>query len=83
MSIRWSNRYWRVVAMPALVDAVVHLPMAMGARPYVKELWELEAGVSEHRHHRLRAQKLKLRMEKPSKIKSKTSLHHHHLTWWT
>jgi hypothetical protein len=53
---------------------VVHLPMAVDARPYVEELWELEAGVPEHRHHHSRAQKLKLRMETPSIIRSNTSL---------
>jgi hypothetical protein len=73
--------------MTPLVDAVLHLPVVVGARLHVEELWELEAGVPEHRHHRPRAQKLKLRMEKPSKIRSKTrlsetSLHHPHLTWW-
>jgi hypothetical protein len=57
-----------------LLDAVVHLPVAMYARLYVEELWELEAEVPEHRHCRLRAQKLKLSMVKPSKIRSKTSL---------
>jgi hypothetical protein len=63
-----------VVVMAPLVDAVVHLPVAMDVHPYVEELWELRAGVLEHRHCRPRAQKLKLRMEKPSKIRSKTSL---------
>jgi hypothetical protein len=61
--------------------------MAVGAHPYVEELWELEVGVPKHRRRRPRAQKMKLRMEKPSKTKSKTSLsrtslHHPHLTWW-
>jgi hypothetical protein len=60
-----------VVAMTPLVDVVVHLPMAVDARPYVGELWELDAGVPEQCHHRQRAQKLKLRMEKPRKIRSK------------
>jgi hypothetical protein len=60
--------------MTPLVDAVMHLPVAIDSRTYVEELWELEAGVSEHRHHCSRAQKLKLSMEKPSKIRSKTSL---------
>jgi hypothetical protein len=69
------------------MNAVVHLPMVVDARPYVEELWELEAGVPKHRHHRPRAQKLKLRMEKLSKIRSKTSLsqtspRHPNLTWW-
>jgi hypothetical protein len=74
-----------VVVVTPLVDAVVHLPVAVDARPYVEELWELEAGVPEHRHRRSRAQKLKLRMEKMSKIRSKTSLSLtslRHLTWW-
>jgi hypothetical protein len=53
----------------------------------MEELWELEAGVPEHRHRRPRAQKLKLRMEKSNKIRSKTSLsrtslRHPHPTWW-
>jgi hypothetical protein len=75
-----------VVVMP-LVGAVMHLPMTVDTRPYVEELLELEAGVPEHSHRRPRAQKLKLRMEKPSKIRrktnlSQTSLRHPHLTWW-
>jgi hypothetical protein len=61
--------------------------MAVDARPCVEELWELEAGVLEHRHLRPRALRLKLSMEEPSKNRSKTSLsrtslHHPHLTWW-
>jgi hypothetical protein len=79
-----------VVAVPPLVDAVVHLPVAVDACPYMEELWELEAGVPEHRHHRLRALKLKPRMEKLSKSWIKTSLswssrhrHRHRPTWWT
>jgi hypothetical protein len=76
-----------VVAMMLLMDAVVHLPLPVDSRPYVEELWELEVGVPEHCHHRPRAQKLKLKMEKPSKIRSKTSLswtslRHPHQTWW-
>jgi hypothetical protein len=76
-----------VVAVTPLLDAVVHLPVAVDARPYMEELWELEAGVPEHHHCRPRAQKQKLRMEKPSMIRSKTSLsrtslHHPHLTCW-
>jgi hypothetical protein len=75
------------VAVTPHLDAVVHLPVAVDARPYVKELWELEAGVPEYRHRRPRAQKLKLSMEEPSKIRSKTSLsrtslHHPHLFGW-
>jgi hypothetical protein len=75
------------VVVTPLLDADVHLPVAVDARTYVEELWELEVGVPEHRHHRPRAQKLKLSMEKPSNIRSKTSLsqtslHHPHLTWW-
>jgi hypothetical protein len=62
------------VDVMSLLDAVVHLLAAVDARPYVEELWELEAGVPEHRHRRPRAQKLKLSMQKPSKIRSKTSL---------
>jgi hypothetical protein len=76
-----------VMVVPPLVDATVHLPMAVDARPYVEELWELKAGVPEHRHRRPRAKKLKLRMEELSKIRSKTSLsrtslRHPHLPWW-
>jgi hypothetical protein len=57
------------------------------AYPYVEELWELEAGVLEHRHRRPRALKLKSSMEELSKIRGKTSLsrsslHQLHLTWW-
>jgi hypothetical protein len=33
------------VAVMPLVDAVMHLLVAMDARSYVEELWELEAGV--------------------------------------
>jgi hypothetical protein len=78
--------YADVVVTP-LLDVVVHLPVAMDARPYVEELWDLEAGVPEHRHRRLRARKLRLSMEKQGKIRrktnlSRTSLHHPHLTWW-
>jgi hypothetical protein len=73
--------------MTPLVDVVMHLPVAVDAHSYVEDLWELEAGVPEHRHCRPSAQKLKLRMEKSSKIRSKTSLsqtslRHPHLTWW-
>jgi hypothetical protein len=63
-----------VVAVLPFVGAVVHLPVVVDTRPYVEELWELEARVPEHRPRHPRAQKLKLRMEKPSKIRSKTSL---------
>jgi hypothetical protein len=75
------------VAVTPLLDAVVHMPVVVDACPYVEELWELEAGVLEHRHCRPKAQKLKLSMEKPIKIRSKislnwTSLCHPHLTWW-
>jgi hypothetical protein len=74
------------VVVTPLLDAVVHLPVAVDARPYVEELW-LKHGVPEHCHRRPRAQKLKLSIEKPSKIRSKTSLsqtslHHPHLTRW-
>jgi hypothetical protein len=48
--------------------------VAVDARPYVEEPWELEAGVPEHHHHRPRALKLKPSMEEPSKIRNKTSL---------
>jgi hypothetical protein len=39
--------HWAVdmdVAMPPLLDTVVHQPVVMDAHPYVEELWELEAG---------------------------------------
>jgi hypothetical protein len=73
--------------MTPLLDVVVHQPMAVDARTDVEELWELEVGVPDHRHRRPRALKLKLSMEKLSKIRSKTSLsqtslHHPHVTWW-
>jgi hypothetical protein len=72
------------VAVLLLVDAVVHLPLVLSGRPYVEELWELEAGVPEHHHRRPRAQKLKLGMEKLNKSKtslSRTSPRCHHPTW--
>jgi hypothetical protein len=52
----------------------VDADVAVDARHCVEELWELEAGVPEHCHHRSRALRLKLSMEEPSKIRSKTSL---------
>jgi hypothetical protein len=52
----------------------VDADVAVDARPYVEELWELDAGVLEHRHRRSRVLKLKLSMEESSKIRSKTSL---------
>jgi hypothetical protein len=53
----------------------------MDARPCVEAVWELEAGVPEHRHRRPRALRLKLNMGEPSKTSlSRTSLHHPHLT---
>jgi hypothetical protein len=66
---------------------VVDADMAMNACPYVEELWELEAGVPEHRHHRPRDLRLKQHMEEPSMNESKVSLSrtspcHPHLTWW-
>jgi hypothetical protein len=65
----------------------VDADVAVDARPYVEELWELEVGVLEHRHRRPRALRLKLSMGEPSKNRSKTSLsrtsfHHPHLNWW-
>jgi hypothetical protein len=65
----------------------VDADVAVDARPLMKELWELEAGVPEHRHRRPRALRLKLNMEELSKNRSKASLswtspHHPHLTWW-
>jgi hypothetical protein len=61
--------------------------VVVDARPYVEELWEIEAGVPEHRHRHPRALKLKLSMEELSKNRSKaslsrTNLRHPHLTWW-
>jgi hypothetical protein len=55
------------VVVPPLVDAVVHLPVAADARPFVEELGELKVRVPEHRHRRSSALKLKPRMEKPNK----------------
>jgi hypothetical protein len=53
------------------------------AHPCVGELWELEAGVPEHHHHRSRALRLKLNIEELSKTSpSQTSPYHPHLTWW-
>jgi hypothetical protein len=65
----------------------VDADVAVDALPYVEELWELEAGVPEHRHRRPRALELKMSMEEPSKIRSKTSLsrtslRRPHPTWW-
>jgi hypothetical protein len=58
--------------------------VAVDDRPCVEELWELEAGVPEHRHHCPRALRLKLSIEEPSKTSlSRTSFRHPHLTWWT
>jgi hypothetical protein len=61
--------------------------VVVDTRPYVEDLWELEAGVPEHRHYRPRALRLKLIKEEPSKnsskaILSQTSPFHLHLTWW-
>jgi hypothetical protein len=61
----------------------VDADVAVDARPCVEELWELEAGVPEHRHRRPRALRLKLNMVEPSKTSlSQTSPYHPHLTWW-
>jgi hypothetical protein len=61
----------------------VDTDVVVDACPCVGELWELEAGVPEHRHRRPRALRLKLNMEKPSKTYlSRTSPCHPHLTWW-
>jgi hypothetical protein len=61
----------------------VDVDVAVDARPYVEELWELKDGVSEHHHCRPRALKPKLSMEEPSKTSlSRTCLRHPHLTWW-
>jgi hypothetical protein len=57
--------------------------VAVDARPCVGELWELEARVSEHHHHRPRALRLKLNVEELSKTSlSQTSPYHPHITWW-
>jgi hypothetical protein len=61
--------------------------VAVAARPFVEELWELEIRVPEHRHRRPRALRLKLSMKEPGKNRSKTSLsrtslRHPHPTWW-
>jgi hypothetical protein len=57
--------------------------MAVDAHPYVKELWEIGPGVTEHRHHRLRTLRPRLSKEEPSAAsRSRTSPHHPHLTWW-
>jgi hypothetical protein len=51
--------------------------VAVDAHPCVEDLWELEAGVPEHRQRRPRALRLKLNMEEPSKTGlSRSSLHH-------
>jgi hypothetical protein len=61
----------------------VDADVAVDAHPRVEELWELEAGVPEHHHRLLRALRLKLNMEEPSKtILSRTNPYHPHLTWW-
>jgi hypothetical protein len=61
----------------------VDADVAVDARPCVEELWELEAEVPEHHHRRPMALRLKLDMEKPSKVsQSRTSPYHPHLTWW-
>jgi hypothetical protein len=61
----------------------VDADVAVDARPCVEELWELEDGLPERRHRRLRALRWKLNMEKPSKTSlSRTSPYHRRLTWW-
>jgi hypothetical protein len=61
----------------------VDADVAVDTRPCVEELWELGAEVPEHRHRRLRALRLKLNREEPSKTSlSQTSPNHPHLTWW-
>jgi hypothetical protein len=60
----------------------VDTDVAVDAHPSVEELWELEAGLPEHRHRRPRALRLKPNMEKPSKTSpNRTSLYRPHLTW--
>jgi hypothetical protein len=87
MSIRRSNR---LMARLEKAAAEEEAPQGRGhgrgrgRPPGVEELWELEAGVPEHRHRRPMALRLKLNMEEPSKTSlSQTNLHHPHLTWWT
>jgi hypothetical protein len=46
----------RAVVVTPLVDVVVHLLVAVDARPYMEELWELEVGVPEHRHPEAKAE---------------------------
>jgi hypothetical protein len=61
----------------------VDTDVTLDADPCVEELWELEAGVPEHHHHRPRALRLKLNLEKPSKTSlSRTCPYHPHLTCW-
>jgi hypothetical protein len=65
----------------------VDADVAVDARPCVEELWELEAGVPEHRHRHSRTLRLKLNTEEPSKNRSKasvsrTSPYHPLLTSW-
>jgi hypothetical protein len=51
--------------------------VAMDAHPCVEELWELEPGVTERRHHRPRALRLKQDKEEPSEAsQSRTNPHH-------
>jgi hypothetical protein len=55
----------------------VDADVAVDAHPYVEELWELEAGVPQHRHRHPRALRLKLNMEKPNKTSlSRNSPYH-------
>jgi hypothetical protein len=57
--------------------------VAVGAHPCVEELWELEPGVTERRHHRPGTPRPKLSKEESSEASlSRTSPHHPHLTWW-
>jgi hypothetical protein len=57
--------------------------VAVDTHPCVEELWELGPEVTERRHHRPRALRLKLDKKKPSEASlSRTSPHHPHLTWW-
>jgi hypothetical protein len=55
----------------------VDVDVAVDAHPCVEELWELGPGVTERRHHRLRALRPRLGKVEPSEASlSRTSPHH-------
>jgi hypothetical protein len=77
-----------VMVMPPLVDADMHLPVAVDARPSVEELEGLEVKVPvRHRCHRCpKALKLMTKRRKLSPNRSKAILSRssrHRPTWWT